>query len=212
MSEYDVVRRLLIDRACPEDVVEGGLPGLVDRYEAIVRSVEEGYAFGLDDYLNDMDLRDLVAAGEVEITQRGRVVDPSTAKGPIRIRRRRIGCARVPVADRGRLGEEQPHLPFEERRLAGPAAPPATLIGEPVAGRPRGVEDPFPVTDLEPLLRPGDHHVTELESRDEIPRVLHQLEGVVGRFTGREPEAGRKKKRLPEPAPHAQLFSGILRR
>jgi hypothetical protein len=30
--------------------------------------------------------RRLVAAGEVEITQRGRVVDPSTAKGPIRIR------------------------------------------------------------------------------------------------------------------------------
>lgn len=32
--------------------------------------------------------RRLVAAGEVEITQHGRVVDPSTAKGPIRIRRR----------------------------------------------------------------------------------------------------------------------------
>jgi len=31
----------------------------------------------------------LVAAGEVEITQRGSVVDPSTAKGPIRIRRTR---------------------------------------------------------------------------------------------------------------------------
>ncbi|MEC8496321.1 MAG: DUF3253 domain-containing protein, partial [Planctomycetota bacterium] len=30
----------------------------------------------------------LVAAGEVEITQKGRVVDPSTAKGPIRVRRR----------------------------------------------------------------------------------------------------------------------------
>lgn len=29
--------------------------------------------------------RRLVAAGEVEITQQGRVVDPSTAKGPIRI-------------------------------------------------------------------------------------------------------------------------------
>ena len=29
----------------------------------------------------------LVATGEVEITQGGRVVDPSTAKGPIRIRR-----------------------------------------------------------------------------------------------------------------------------
>lgn len=33
--------------------------------------------------------RRLVAAGEVDITQGGRVVDPSTAKGPIRIRRRR---------------------------------------------------------------------------------------------------------------------------
>ncbi|MEO1369350.1 MAG: DUF2256 and DUF3253 domain-containing protein [Acidobacteriota bacterium] len=32
--------------------------------------------------------RRLVARGEVEITQRGRVVDPSTARGPIRIRRR----------------------------------------------------------------------------------------------------------------------------
>ncbi len=31
--------------------------------------------------------RRLVAAGEVEITQGGRVVDPSTAKGPIRIRK-----------------------------------------------------------------------------------------------------------------------------
>ena len=33
--------------------------------------------------------RRLVAAGEVEITQGGRVVDPSTAKGPIRVRRAR---------------------------------------------------------------------------------------------------------------------------
>ena len=32
--------------------------------------------------------RRLVEAGEVEITQGGRVVDPSTAKGPVRIRRR----------------------------------------------------------------------------------------------------------------------------
>ncbi len=33
--------------------------------------------------------RRLVAAGEVEITQQGHVVDPSTARGPIRIRRAR---------------------------------------------------------------------------------------------------------------------------
>ncbi len=33
--------------------------------------------------------RRLVAAGTVEIVQHGRVVDPSTAKGPIRVRRAR---------------------------------------------------------------------------------------------------------------------------
>lgn len=33
--------------------------------------------------------RRLVAAGQVDITQKGVVVDPSTAKGPIRIRRHR---------------------------------------------------------------------------------------------------------------------------
>ncbi len=33
--------------------------------------------------------RRLVDRGEVEITQRGSVIDPSTAKGPIRIRRKR---------------------------------------------------------------------------------------------------------------------------
>lgn len=32
--------------------------------------------------------RRLVARDEIEITQQGRVVDPSTAKGPIRLRRR----------------------------------------------------------------------------------------------------------------------------
>lgn len=36
-----------------------------------------------------MAARRLVAAGEVEITQGGRVVDPSTAKGPVRVRRAR---------------------------------------------------------------------------------------------------------------------------
>ena len=37
--------------------------------------------------------RRLVAAGRIDITQRGRVVDPSTAKGPIRLRARRHPAA-----------------------------------------------------------------------------------------------------------------------
>ena len=38
--------------------------------------------------------RRLVARGEVEVTQRGRVLDPSRARGPIRVRRARAGARR----------------------------------------------------------------------------------------------------------------------
>ena len=52
---------------------------------------EAARAVGGDDWAALMEparaaARRLVADGEVEITQRGRVVDPSTARGPIRIR------------------------------------------------------------------------------------------------------------------------------
>ncbi|WP_123655701.1 DUF3253 domain-containing protein [Curtobacterium sp. ZW137] len=51
-------------------------------------------AIGGDDWRDLMEparraARRMVARGEVEITQGGNVVDPSTAKGPIRIRRPR---------------------------------------------------------------------------------------------------------------------------
>ncbi|MGU3409646.1 DUF3253 domain-containing protein [Microbacterium sp. M1A1_1b] len=51
-------------------------------------------AIGGDDWRDLMEparraARRMVARGEVEITQGGSVVDPSTAKGPIRIRRPR---------------------------------------------------------------------------------------------------------------------------
>ena len=53
---------------------------------------EAARTVGGDDWRDLMEparraARRLVAAGEVEITQQGKVVDPSTAKGPIRIRR-----------------------------------------------------------------------------------------------------------------------------
>ncbi len=53
---------------------------------------EAARAVGSDDWRDLMEparraARRLVAAGAVEITQGGEVVDPSTATGPIRIRR-----------------------------------------------------------------------------------------------------------------------------
>ena len=57
----DPVRDYLCERGCGEHVVEGGLEGLVEGWEETVRQVEEGYSLTLDDYLNDLDARQLIA-------------------------------------------------------------------------------------------------------------------------------------------------------
>ena len=57
----DPVRDYLRETGCGEHVIEGGLPGLVENWEKTVRSVEEGYSLTLDDYLNDLDARELIA-------------------------------------------------------------------------------------------------------------------------------------------------------
>ncbi|WP_375400413.1 DUF3253 domain-containing protein [uncultured Amnibacterium sp.] len=72
------IRKLLAARAasatiCPSDVARAVAP---DDWRALMEPVRRA-------------ARRLVAAGEVDITQGGRIVDPSTAKGPIRIRRHR---------------------------------------------------------------------------------------------------------------------------
>lgn len=72
------IRELLANRAasatiCPSDVARAAAP---DDWRPLMEPVRRA-------------ARRLVAAGEVDITQGGRVVDPSTAKGPIRIRRHR---------------------------------------------------------------------------------------------------------------------------
>lgn len=71
MTELDPVRRALADRGCPEAVVQGGLDGLLERWSATVDSVAAEYPLSLDDYLNDMDVRDALAvtlplAGDAE--------------------------------------------------------------------------------------------------------------------------------------------------
>ena len=60
MQGKDPVGEFLKNRGCPEHVVQGGLRGLTEGWEEVVRSVEEGYRLGLDDYLNDMDGRQLL--------------------------------------------------------------------------------------------------------------------------------------------------------
>ncbi len=63
-------------------------------HDASICPSEAAQAVGGDDWRTLMEparraARRLVASGNVEITQKGQVVDPSTAKGPIRIRKAR---------------------------------------------------------------------------------------------------------------------------
>ena len=77
--------------------LEAAIEALLDRRArgATICPSEAARAVGGDDEEGWRELmeparaaaRRLVAAGRVEITQQGRVVDPSTAKGPIRVRR-----------------------------------------------------------------------------------------------------------------------------
>ena len=60
MPATDPVREYLKEKGCAPQVIEGGLAGLVENWEKIVASVGEGYALGLDDYLNDLDTRQLL--------------------------------------------------------------------------------------------------------------------------------------------------------
>ncbi len=60
MAGKDSVREWLEARGCPEHLVKGGLAGLVAGWERTVGSVVRGYGLGMEDYLNDMDGRQLL--------------------------------------------------------------------------------------------------------------------------------------------------------
>ena len=57
----DPVRDYLRSKGCPQHVIKGGLERLVDAWEKTVASIVQGYEFGLDDYLNDLDGRQLIS-------------------------------------------------------------------------------------------------------------------------------------------------------
>ena len=79
----------------PQDIaLEESIVRLLDQRQAgaTICPSEAAKFVGVDNWRELMEparraARRLVARGEAEITQQGRVVDPSTAKGPIRIRK-----------------------------------------------------------------------------------------------------------------------------
>ena len=56
----DPVREYLQEKGCGDHIVSGGFVGLVAHWEKVVAAVSEGYHLGLDDFLNDLDARQLL--------------------------------------------------------------------------------------------------------------------------------------------------------
>jgi hypothetical protein len=59
-GQDDPVRDYLRKSGAPYSVVAQGIQGLVENWERVVDQVVQGYPLGLDDYLNDMDGRQLL--------------------------------------------------------------------------------------------------------------------------------------------------------
>ncbi len=60
-AEHDAVHSYLVSRGCSPLVVRRGLSGLLEHWSSIVAATERGRDASLDEWLNDMDLRDILA-------------------------------------------------------------------------------------------------------------------------------------------------------
>jgi hypothetical protein len=61
MKKTASIEAYLRTRGCPDWVIQAGVEGLVERWEETAASMGAGYPLGRDDYLNDMDVRQLIA-------------------------------------------------------------------------------------------------------------------------------------------------------
>jgi hypothetical protein len=89
-SANDPVRMYLKSRGVSSELIEGGLEAAIDRWDAISRTAKT-YDFTLDDWLNDMDLRDIIegamgvgdAAEHDSVSERLKAVDDRLKKGTV---------------------------------------------------------------------------------------------------------------------------------
>lgn len=122
----DPVRDYLRRSGAPYSVVAQGLRGLVENWERIVSQVLEGYPLTLDDYLNDMDSRQLLAnALELAPPQVRDAFLPRVHDADLRIRLNLVAASRclwgsIVAAEEG-WDPERNWWYFEQPRNPGPA-------------------------------------------------------------------------------------------
>jgi hypothetical protein len=60
------VREKLLAHGVPQHVIQAGGEGLIAGWRRFVAQVEQGYPLGLDEYRNDLDLRELIAVAGLD--------------------------------------------------------------------------------------------------------------------------------------------------
>jgi hypothetical protein len=71
MPPPDPSQAYLKSRGCPPHIVTAGLTGLLDDWRNTIAGIRAGYNLTLDDYLNDMDTRQLIEETLPHTTTRG---------------------------------------------------------------------------------------------------------------------------------------------
>ncbi len=121
----DPVREYLLRSGASYAVVAQGLRGLVENWERVVAQVLEGYQLTLDDYLNDMDGRQLLAnALELAPVEFRDAFQPRVNDADMRIRLHLVPAGRciwgaIVAADEG-WREDVNWWYYEKPRFPGP--------------------------------------------------------------------------------------------
>lgn len=96
MTQPDRVRQYLRRRGCSVTIVKGGLSGLIEHWDGVVEAIAEGYDLTLDDYLNDMDLRDILeGALEFASTDENEKAAPKVTKLDTKFKSLTVDCPPV---------------------------------------------------------------------------------------------------------------------
>jgi hypothetical protein len=73
MDAISADQKFLKAKGAADHVVQGGSAGLLENWEKVVAAVRQGYPFGLEDYLNDMDGRQLLEETLAVLPERERI-------------------------------------------------------------------------------------------------------------------------------------------
>ena len=124
---HDAVDRYLAERGVADHVRARGLRGMIDDWARIAASAER-YDLTLDDWINDLDLRDIIAGAlRVASPSEQRRVRTTLERADDRFRAATVECARpLPGAGAGESAQP-PDAPGAWWYRRAPARPGATM-------------------------------------------------------------------------------------